>query len=70
MIEEAIKVRVLPDGRLSRADAAIFLGLKKKTLSDYQLRGVGPRPIRCGGRVFYYLRDLEAFIATGARQAA
>ena len=60
---ESITVRVLPDGRLSREDAARYLGLKSKTLSMWALKGKGPKPTRVGGRVFYYKEELDRFIA-------
>ncbi len=59
---EKPRIRVLPDGRLSRGDAALYLGLKPKTLSMWQVAGKGPRAVRVGGRVFYYLADLSAFV--------
>ncbi len=59
---EKPRVRVLPDGRLSREDAATYLGLKPKTLSMWQVAGKGPRAVRVGGRIFYYLADLDAFV--------
>ncbi len=59
---EKPRIRVLPDGRLSRGDAALYLGLKPKTLSMWQVAGKGPRAVRVGGRVFYYQADLEAFV--------
>jgi hypothetical protein len=65
-----VKIRVLPDGRVSRADAATFLGLASKTLAVWSCTGKGPRPRKVGGRVFYHLSDLEAFRDTGAREAA
>lgn len=64
------KVLVLPDGRLDRKNAASFLGREPKTLADWHTRGFGPLAHKVGGRVFYYMRDLEAFRDTGARQAA
>ncbi len=67
---EQVKVIVLPDGRMDRKNAAAFLGREPKTLADWQSRGVGPRSVRVGGRVFYYLADLEAYRDTGARAAA
>jgi len=63
-------IRVLPDGRVSRADAATFLGRSKKTLADWYSKGIGPKARKVGGRQFYYLRDLEAYRDTGAREAA
>lgn len=65
-----IKARVTPDGRMARKDAAAYLGYKSKTLSEWSRLGSGPRPRKVGGRVFYLLRDIDAFIATGAREAA
>lgn len=61
-------VRVLPDGRVSRADAATFLGRTPKTLAEWSRLGLGPRPHRVGGRIFYFLDDLQAFVASGARK--
>lgn len=69
MIDQ-VQVRVLPDGRLSRTDAAAFLGLKPKTLAEWHCRGIGPRARKVGGRCFYFLQDLETFRDTGAREAA
>jgi len=66
---EITRVRATPDGRLNRKDAAIFLGLKPKTLAEYQRKGSGPLPRKVGGRVFYRMVDLEAFRDTGAREA-
>jgi hypothetical protein len=61
-IEEVV-VRVLPDGRLSAADAARYLGHSDKTLTMWRWRGIGPAWRRVGGRIFYFRRDLDAFIA-------
>jgi hypothetical protein len=59
---ERVRCRILPDGRMSRHDAAKYLGLKEKTLAMWSLAGRGPRSVKVGGRVFYYQRDLDAFI--------
>lgn len=67
---EHVRIRVLPDGRVSRADAATYLGLSAKTLSDWYSKGIGPRARKVGGRVFYFLADLQAYADTGAREAA
>lgn len=61
MIEAVVKFT--PDGRLSRRDAASYLGMSAKTLANYAYRGLGPRCGKVGGRVFYYLEDLDAYIA-------
>ncbi len=59
---QEIRVRVLPDGRMSRIDAARYLGLKSKTLSMWALQGKGPPFVRVGGRVFYFQDELDQFI--------
>ena len=41
---EQVRVRVLPDGRLSRKDAAAYLGRAEKTLAMWHLGGKG-RPV-------------------------
>lgn len=60
---ETTRVRILPDGRLSRRDAASYLGLAEKTLAMWALNGKGPRKVKVGGRVFYFKDDLDAFIS-------
>jgi hypothetical protein len=51
--DDQVKIRVLPDRRVSRKDAAVILGRAYKTLSDWKLKGWGPRPIIVGGRIFH-----------------
>lgn len=59
---DRVRVRVLPDGRLRRGDAALYLGHSAKTLAMWQLQGKGPRSVKVGGRVFYFKADLDAFV--------
>ena len=59
---EQVRVRVLPDGRMSRSDAAAYLGRAVKTLAMWDLKGKGPKSVRVGGRIFYFKDDLDAFI--------
>jgi hypothetical protein len=59
---EQVKVRVLPDGRIARSDAARYLGHQPKTLAMWALQGRGPRSVKVGGRVFYFKDDLDGFI--------
>lgn len=60
---EEVKIMVLPDGRVGRADAARFLGLAPKTLANWQHNGYGPRSRLVGARRFYNIEDLRAFAA-------
>lgn len=59
---EQVCVRVLPDGRMTREDAARYLGLRPKTLAMWELEGKGPRSLKVGGRRFYFLNDLDQFV--------
>lgn len=65
-----VKIIVTPDGRLSRRDAASYLGLSTKTLANWHTRGIGPRCFRVGGRCFYRLNDLMGFVADAGRSLA
>lgn len=63
---EEVRVLILPDGRLDRSNTARFLGLSPKTLSEWQRLGKGPASRKVGGRRFYQLEDLKAFVAEKA----
>ena len=60
---EQIRVRVLPDGRMTRADAAKYLGKSVKTLAMWALVGKGPPPVNVGGRIFYFIDGCNTYIA-------
>jgi hypothetical protein len=64
---EQVRVGILPDGRMSREDAAHYLGHQPKTLAMWALLGKGPRSVKVGGRVFYFRSDLDAFVRGGER---
>jgi hypothetical protein len=59
---DKVNVRVLPDGRMTRRDAARYLGYEPKTLAMWHLEGKGPRSVKVGGRRFYFRDDLDSFI--------
>ncbi len=59
---EHVKVRVLPDGRMTRRDAARYIGVEDKTLANWDLMKKGPPSILVGGRRFYFKAALDAFI--------
>ena len=59
---DQVRVRVLPDGRMDRRNAAKYLGRKVKTLAMWELQGKGPRSILVGGRRFYFKSTLDEFI--------
>jgi len=66
---EQVRVKVLPDGRMTREDAARYLGHQPKTLAQWALQGKGPQFVKVGGRVFYYRAELDRFISGESRAA-
>lgn len=64
MIGNASKpaVKTLPDGRMTRENAAAYLGISKNTLNQWASQGKGPRMVKFAGRTFYFRADLDAFI--------
>ena len=62
---EQVRCRVLPDGRMTRRDAAAYLGLATKTMAMWALSKKGPRSVKVGGRRFYFKDDLDAFVRAG-----
>ncbi|MEG3166408.1 DNA-binding protein [Sphingomonas sp. PB2P19] len=56
-----VNIAILPDGRVSRRDAASFLGYQPKTLAEWYRLGKGPRSRMVGGRRFYHIDDLRTF---------
>lgn len=66
---EIVKVRMLPDGRMSRAEAAKYLGVAVNTMRFWETQGTGPESVLVGGRRFHYKEALDAFIAKKAKAA-
>jgi hypothetical protein len=62
---DLVRIRVLPDGRVDRRNAALYLNRSPKTLAQWALQRRGPPPHKdnVSGRVFYCLDDLDACIA-------
>jgi hypothetical protein len=60
-----VQCEVLPDGRMHDKEAAKYIGRKPQTLANWRARNYGPRWIRVGGRIFYYLDDVDEFIRGG-----
>ena len=58
------EVLILPDGRMDRRNAAAYLGNAPKTLAQYASKGTGPKFVK-RGRVWYFKKDLDAWIAGG-----
>ncbi|WP_312916145.1 helix-turn-helix domain-containing protein [Stenotrophomonas sp.] len=52
----------IPQARFRVPEAAQYLGLGVSTLDKMRMEGRGPRYLKIGGRVFYRLTDLDAYI--------
>lgn len=50
----------MPD-KLNKEEAAKFLGISPRTLSNWLSKGVGPRNYKYLGRIYFDKKDLEAF---------
>ena len=60
---EQVRVRVLPDGRMTRRDAAKYLGVAVKTVAMWDLEDPAKLGgVKVGGRRFYYKDRLDAVI--------
>ncbi len=60
---ELVRVRILPDGRMDRQNAAKYLGKTAKTLAMWSLQGKGPRAHKAGGRCFYFKEECDAYLS-------
>ncbi len=62
------RLHILPDGRMTRKNAARYLGISPKTLACWAVDGKGPAFVKVGGKVFYFQAELDRFIAAGSNQ--
>ena len=68
---ENVRVRVLPDGRMTRRDAATYLGIAEETVAMWDLDDpTRLGGVKVGGRRFYYKDRLDAFIGNGVHETA
>jgi hypothetical protein len=65
-----VRVTVFPDGRVDRKNAAAYLGREPKTLAQWAYKGIGPRSFTVGGRSFYRMAELQAFVAAESLEPA
>ncbi len=63
---ETVRIRMLPDGRMDRENAAKYLNRRPKTLAMWAMEGKGPPAHKVGGRVFYFKKNLDAFLGIEA----
>ena len=58
-----------PDGRLTAANAALYIGLSVKTLAMMRCSGEGPKFVKIG-RIFYYREDLDQWLSSKGRHTS
>jgi hypothetical protein len=58
---QQISITILPDGRLDTWNAALYLGLSRRTLATWRYEKKGPAWIK-RGRVFYRKVDLDRWL--------
>lgn len=63
---QPIEVQMYPDGRLDRANAALYTGFSIKTLAMHASAGTGPSFQKIGGRVFYRREELDRWLGSFA----
>lgn len=59
-----VKVTVLPDGRMDTKNAALYTGLKEKTMATMRSKGSGPSFTK-RGLVFYFKSDIDKWLSGG-----
>ncbi len=64
MSQHQEEFRMYPDGRMTAASAAAYVGLSAKTLAQKRCQGTGPRFVK-RGRIFYYKTDLDEWLQNG-----
>lgn len=56
------QVVILPNGRMTPDNAALYLGIAAKTLAMKRCDGTGPKFTKVGGRVFYSKKALDEWM--------
>jgi hypothetical protein len=56
------RASVAPRRLFDPQEASDYLRMAKQTLARWRCYGLGPRFVRIGGRIFYDVADLDAFI--------
>ena len=61
IVRQRVEQRRADNAKLTTKEAAEFLRLGPNTLERYRHYNTGPKYSKTGGRVFYFLKDLEQF---------
>lgn len=68
MIENTVPIQVYPDGRISRAEAAKYVGVAPATLRTWNARGTNDEfftKIVIASKVYYSFEKVQAFCRLG-----
>jgi Helix-turn-helix domain len=60
-VTKQVFVRAVESRYKVEAEAAVYRGLKRRTLQNMRWNGKGPAYLKRGVKVFYLLEDLEAW---------
>ncbi len=63
------KVSISATGMMTRKNASIALGVKPKTMCEWGAKGLGPTPVKVGGRIYYRWEQVQRFAMNGEHQA-
>jgi predicted DNA-binding transcriptional regulator AlpA len=67
--EVIIAQKVSGDVLLREGETSSILGLSKRTLQDWRVRGCGPKFVKVGRSVRYRLEDVQAFVNENVHQS-
>jgi hypothetical protein len=65
IMEERQSIRMTADGRITKRDAAAYLGVTESCLTERHRKGLRPKSVKVCGRRFYFKSELDALIAEG-----
>ncbi|HYD11451.1 MAG TPA: hypothetical protein VEC11_01245 [Allosphingosinicella sp.] len=57
-----VRILILPSGKVNRENAAKAMGRTPKTLAEWARLGIGPRPQKIQGRIFYEWTEVQEFM--------
>ena len=68
-MESTVQIKTYPDGRMDAENAAKYLGLSVGTLAAMRSngKGQGPKYVKVGRKIFYFKKDLDAWILAGGK---
>jgi hypothetical protein len=56
------QIVILPNGRMTAKNAALYVGLADKTMAMHRCAGTGPAFSKIGGRIYYTPEALDTWL--------